>query len=210
MIKLDYYFKNKNYLSDLFSKCTNTYEPFLYLNNYIDSITKDKKIGKNCKISENVVIDNHVIIGDNVTINSHAYIRPYSIIGDNCVIGHGSEIKHSILFPNSKVGSLCFVGDSIIGEKSRIGSGTIISNRRFDQREVGVKIDNNYYYLKSDFFGVILGDSSRIGANCVTNPGTHIGCYSWINPMNKVKGFIKSNVQVDDGKIINLDKHELI
>jgi len=208
MIKTEYYFKNKEFLKDL--NYDNTYDVLYNLNNYIDSVTNKKIIGKNCNIGEDVVIEDHVIIKDNVTINAHAYIRAYSIIGEDCVIGHSSEVKHTIMFPGSKIGSLCFVGDSIIGEKSRIGSGTIISNRRFDQGEVGVKIDGTYYHLKSNFFGVILGDCSRIGAKCVTYPGTHIGSYSWIYPLNRVKGFIKNNVSVDNDKIIDLENHELI
>lgn len=207
MIKFDYYFKNKKFL-DLNYEFT--YDVLYNLNNYIDSMTNTKLIGKNCIIGENVVIEDHVIIKDNVKIGANAYIRAYSIIGDNCVIGHGSEIKHTIMFPGSKVGSLCFVGDSIIGEKSRIGSGTIISNRRFDQKEVGVKINGTYYHLKSNFFGCVLGDSSRIGANCVTYPGTHIGSFSWINPMNRVKGFIESNVNYDNGELKKIENYELI
>lgn len=208
---LNYYFEDETFHENLFKKCTYTYEPLLYLKEYIDSLVTTKNIiGRNVKIHDNVIIEDHVIIGDNVEIMSHAYIRPYSIIGSNCVIGHCAEIKHSIIFPKAKVQSLTFVGDSIIGTSTRIGSGTIISNRRFDQKEIGVKINGKYCHLKSDFFGSIIGDSSRLGANCSCLPGTHIGKYTFILPMNRIKGFIPSLKLVDKDEITDKIKTELI
>ena len=42
---------------------------------------------------------------------------------------------------NQKVASLDFVGDSILGKSTRIGSGCILANRRFDQKNIEIKID---------------------------------------------------------------------
>ena len=49
----------------------------------------------------------------------------------------------------------------------------------------GEKIDTG-----SDFFGAIIGDSTRLGANVATLPGAFIGPYTWIMPGLQIRGFV--------------------
>ena len=161
--------------------------PTLYNAYYIDQGTV---------IYNDVTIIGPVYIGRNVEIMPGAVIRPYTIIGDNCSIGHGSELKHAVLFSGAKVASLSFVGNSVLGAGARIGSGVITANRRFDQKNANVKIDGHRHDLESDFFGLVLGDNSRVGANCVTQPGTHIGPNSWVFPSICVRDFVPANTRV--------------
>lgn len=203
--------------SDLFDKCNDVLDVFKKLDNYIEEKTNNTKkcdteytnlvslsgnyiIGKNTKISDFVTIEGPVIIGNNVSIMPGAYIRPYSIIGNNCIIGHNSEIKHVIIMDKAKVASNAFVGDSIIGYKSRIGSGTILANRRFDQSNVVLKNEGKIIDLKTDFFGSVIGDKTRLGANVTTYPGTFIGMNTWIYPNTSIKGFIPSLKKVSNIK----------
>ena len=139
-------------------------------------------IGKKTKIYGNVTIEGPVYIGENVEIKPGAYIRPGTIISDNCSIGFNSEVKAAVLQKGAKVASLAFVGDSILGKSARIGSGVITANRKFDQ--------SNIRDTESDFFGLVLGDNSRMGANSASLPGTFIGPYTWIFPLTQVRGFI--------------------
>jgi bifunctional UDP-N-acetylglucosamine pyrophosphorylase/glucosamine-1-phosphate N-acetyltransferase len=149
-------------------------------------------IGANTKIHPSAEIAAPVWIGNNCEIGHAALIRPYTIIGDNCSVGHGSEVKHSILMNGAKVSSLAFVGDSILGNSARVGSGAITANRKFNQTDIKL----NGEALGSDFFGVILGDHSRLGANSVTLPGTHIGQYTWVFPMTVASGSVPSRKRV--------------
>ena len=120
----------------------------------------------------------------------NAYIRPGTILGDNCTIGYCTEVKHTIMRDGSKVSDLAFVGDSIIGKNSRVGSGVIVANRGFNQSEVIIKDEEKRpINLKREAIGVILGDNARIGSNSTTSPGTFIRkiymdistyVYSWI------------------------------
>ncbi len=139
-------------------------------------------IGKGTKIYGNVTIEGPVYIGENVEIKPGAYIRPGTIISDNCSVGFNSEVKAAVLQKGVKIASLAFVGDSILGKSARIGSGVITANRKFDQ--------SNIRDTESDFFGLVIGDNSRIGANSASLPGTFIGPYSWIFPLTQVRGFI--------------------
>ncbi|MDD4615372.1 MAG: hypothetical protein PHI40_08235, partial [Caldisericia bacterium] len=112
-------------------------------------------IGENTVIDEYVSIQGPCWIGNNCIIRSSSLIRPYSVIGDYVVLGHNSEIKNSLLFNDVKVSSHAVVSDSIIGKGARIGPGTITDNRRFDQREVELTIQDQIIQTGHDKFGLI-------------------------------------------------------
>jgi N-acetylglucosamine-1-phosphate uridyltransferase (contains nucleotidyltransferase and I-patch acetyltransferase domains) len=207
----EYYFESiPEELKDLFLANKYTYDIVNGLKDYVISKTNGNNIiGENIKMHEYVVIEGPVIIGNNVEIMPGAYIRPYTIICDNAVIGHNAQIKESLILEGAKVQHLTFVGNSIIGNKARVGSGIITANRRFDQGLAGIKIDGNYYSLNTDFFGLVLGDKSRVGASCVTMPGTHIGPMTLVSPMEKVKGFVPRVKIFEDGKLEDGKEYDL-
>lgn len=211
-LKLEYYFNNiKDFtFKDVFKDCVYPWEVLNNINEYIKNfinnenrqINRASEIGEFCsikgnyfidegtKIHSNVTIEGPVIIGKNVEIQSGALIRPGTIIGDGASVGHSSEIKHAILQNKSKVASLSFVGDSILGKSTRIGSGTILANRRFDQKNINIKIETDRIDTGTDFFGSIVGDNTRLGANVVSLPGTFVGPYTWVLPGLQIRGFI--------------------
>lgn len=216
-LKLNYYFKemDKFTFKEIFEGCTYPWEALEKAKEYIKEqiVDKDVKINKaemgeyvsisgnyfideGTKIHANAVIQGPVMIGKNVEIQSGALVRPWTVIGDNCVVGHASEIKHAIMQNKSKVASLAFCGDTILGKSTRIGSGVILANRRFDQKNITVKINGTKYDVGTDFFGAIIGDSTRLGANSTTVPGTFIGPYTWILPTVQVRGFIPAERRV--------------
>jgi len=217
-LKLDYYFKDMEEFTfkEVFEGCTYPWEVLNNINEYIKKFTNNREmkinntveIGEFCsitgncfidegtKIHSNVTIQGPVLIGKNVEIQSGALIRPGSIIGDGASVGHASEVKHAVLQNKSKVASLSFVGNSILGKSARIGSGTILANRRFDQKNVITKINEKKIDTESDFFGSIIGDNTRLGANVVTLPGTFVGAYTWILPGLQIRGFIPEGKRV--------------
>ena len=170
----------------------------------------DVYVGEGTVLYNDVTIIGPVYIGKNCEIMPGAIIRPYTIIGDGCSIGHGSEVKKSVLFGGAKVASLAFVGDSVLGKSARIGSGAITANRRFDQKDIAIKHDVEKYNIGDSYCGLILGDSSRLGANCVTQPGTHIGPYTWIYPMTTVRGFIPRERRVYHPAEILMEDNEIV
>ena len=130
-------------------------------------------------IDDNVTIQGPVYIGKNCIIRSDSLLRPYSVIGDYCVVGHNTEVKNSLVFNEAKLASHSVVDDSIIGKGTRIGSGVVTDNRRFDQKDIIIKINDKEFETCYDKFGLITGDYVRIGSNCSTLPGTIIGKYTW-------------------------------
>jgi bifunctional UDP-N-acetylglucosamine pyrophosphorylase/glucosamine-1-phosphate N-acetyltransferase len=83
-----------------------------------------------------------------------------------------------------------YVGDSIIGEASNLGSGTKVANLRLDGRPVSVtvkgrRVDTGLYKL-----GVIMGDRVKTGVNVSIDVGTIIGEETVIGPGASVRGNI--------------------
>ena len=210
-LKLEYYFKEMEgfRFKEVFEGCIYPWEALTNIKLFLQREVVEKdlhvnkaEVGEFCSIKgnyfidegtvihPNVTIEGPVMIGKNVEIQSGALIRPGSIIGDNCVVGHGSEIKNTIMQNKSKVASLAFAGDTILGKSTRIGSVIILSNRRKEKKNIVIKINGEKIDSGRDFFGAIVGDSSRIGANAATLPGTMIGPYTWILPTLQVRGFI--------------------
>ena len=232
-LKLDYYFEDiENFrFKELFDGCTYPWEVLAKTKTFINDFMQNEnmqinkaKVGEFCSLEGNYFIDEGtivhanvciqgpVLIGKNVEIQSGALIRPGTIIGDNSVVGHGSEVKNAIMQNKAKVASLVFVGDTILGKSARIGSGVILANRRFDQKNIKVKLNGEKIDVGTDFFGSIIGDSSRLGANAVALPGTFIGPYTWILPGVQARGFIEKEKRVfpvQELRIIQNPKIEL-
>lgn len=161
-------------------------------------------------IYNDVTIIGPVYIGKNCEIMPGAILRPNTILSDGCSVGHGSEVKHCVLFGGAKVASLAFAGDCVLGASARIGSGVITANRKFDQSNATLKLDGEKVDLGDSYFGCILGDSSRLGANCVTQPGTHIGPYTWVFPLTNVRGFIPGDKRVYHPRELVMDENERV
>jgi UDP-N-acetylglucosamine diphosphorylase/glucosamine-1-phosphate N-acetyltransferase len=121
-------------------------------------------IGENTIIKSGTYIHGPVFIGKNCRIGPNAYIRPYSSIGNSCHVGM-SEIKNSIIYSNSAIPHFNYVGDSIICEHVNLGAGTKISNLRFDNKSVKMKIKDNEIDSKRRKLGCIIGPYSQTGIN---------------------------------------------
>ncbi|MBO5925990.1 MAG: UDP-N-acetylglucosamine pyrophosphorylase, partial [Clostridia bacterium] len=85
-----------------------------------------------------------------------------------------------------------YAGDSILGNNSHTGAGTICSNLKSDKSNIVVKGDVDYpTNLRK--LGAILGDFSDVGCNCVINPGTVIGKNTRVYPLTSIRGVIPEN-----------------
>lgn len=158
-------------------------------------IEKGIFIGSNVKIHKSAVIESPAIIGDGTVIRPNAYLRGNVIIGTNCVIGNSSELKECILLDKVQVPHYNYVGNSILGNHSHMGAGSICSNLKSDGKNVVVHADIDYE-TNLRKMGAILGDGADIGCGCVLNPGSVIGKNTSIYPLISVRGVIPNNMIV--------------
>ncbi len=170
-------------------------------------IAESAEIADNATIIGDVTISEDVIILEGACIKGPCYIGPGSIIGNNtlvrngsiieekCVIGANMEVRNSIVLAHSKTHA-GFVGDSIIGERCRIGTEFISANVRIDRNHVPMTIRDKKVVSGLKSLGVIIGHDTRLGVRVTTMPGVIIGSQSLIGPSTTVMKNVKEKTKV--------------
>ncbi len=159
------------YLDEIIAK--NKDENFLMLDDFDDVISEDLLLPNNTIIKAPSRIEGEGFFGANSIIGPFAYLRGGFFIGDNVRIG-STEVKHSIILPNSNAAHYSFIGDSVIGRNCNFGAGTKTGNLRLDEKEINVWIEGKKYQTGLNKLGVIMEDNVKTGCNVVINPGTYI------------------------------------
>ncbi len=153
-------------------------------------IEKNIWVGENVKIAPSASITAPAIICDEAELRHNAFIRGNAIIGKGAVIGNSCEIKNSFIFNEAQIPHFNYVGDSIMGYKSHIGAGVILSNVKSIKGNVFVKNGEEKIDTGLRKFSAIVGDFAEIGCNSVLNPGTIIGKNSVVYPLSSVRGIV--------------------
>ena len=164
-------------------------------------------IGKDVVIAETATIIGPCILGNKVEVRPGAYIRGNVIVGDECVIGNSSELKNAVLMRHCQVPHYNYVGDSILGNFSHMGAGSILSNLRSDGKEVVIHNDDVNIPTGIRKIGAFLADHADIGCGSVLNPGTIIGQYTQVYPLSMCRGVYRDHAIVK-GERGTFDKRE--
>lgn len=168
-------------------------------------IGKNVFIGKNTIIEEGAMIKGPAWIGEGCELRKGCYIRENVIVGNRVVVGNSCELKNSLLFDEAQVPHFNYVGDSVLGFRSHLGAGVILSNVRLDRAEVSVTTPQEKIATGLKKFGAIVGDRAEIGCNSVLSPGSLIGRDSIIYPLTSWRGVLpeKGNSSKFEGRTIN-------
>ncbi len=158
-------------------------------------------IGENVKIHPTASINGPAVIGSGTEIRPGAYLRGNIITGSDCVIGNSSELKNCILLNKVQVPHYNYVGDSVLGNHSHMGAGSICSNLKSDGKNVIIR-GNDTYNTELRKVGAFLGDGADVGCGCVLNPGVVIGKGTSVYPLTALRGIIDSDCIVKNASDI--------
>lgn len=128
-------------------------------------------IEKGALIKSGAYIEGPALIGEDSVIGPNCYIRAYTSLGKRVKIGNAVEIKNCIIMDDTNVGHLSYVGDSIIGQRSNFGAGTITANLRHDDRSIFVTVKGERFDSKRRKLGAIIGDDVKTGIGTSISPG---------------------------------------
>ncbi len=159
-----------------------------------EKLSDDVWVSKKASIYSSACIEGPAIIQEGSQIRHGAFIRGSVIVGKNAVVGNSTELKNSILFDGVQVPHFNYVGDSILGYKSHLGAGSIISNVKSDKSNVSINFHGEKLDTGLRKFGAVLGDYTEIGCNAVLNPGTIIGRCTTVYPNSMVRGVLGENL----------------
>lgn len=130
------------------------------------------RVERGSVIKSGAVLAGPCYIGRNCYVGNNVLVRSYSSLGAGSMIGYGVELKNCVLFGNSQVGRLSFVGDSVIGENADIGSGTMTINENMDRTSVRVDVLGESIDSGLAKLGAFMGDDVKVGAGNTLAAGT--------------------------------------
>src|SRR4051812_8175144 len=115
-------------------------------------------VGAGTIVEQGAVLKGPAWIGQNCHIRSGCYVRENVVVGDGVVMGNSCEFKNSIIFNEAQIPHFNYVGDSILGHKTHLGAGVILSNVKLDHSEIFVTTADNKIGTGLTKFGAIVGD----------------------------------------------------
>ena len=111
------------------------------LNTWIDIRAR---IGQDTVIYPFTYIHGRVRIGRHCVVGPFAYLRDGTVLDDDVVAGVFIELKNSKLGCGTRARHLSYIGDAQIGQRVKVGAGTIFAN--FDgQRIHGSRVEDDTY-----------------------------------------------------------------
>jgi bifunctional UDP-N-acetylglucosamine pyrophosphorylase/glucosamine-1-phosphate N-acetyltransferase len=122
-------------------------------------------------VKSGAYIEGPVLIGEDSVIGPNCYIRAHTSLGKRVKIGNAVEIKNCIIMNDTNVGHLSYVGDSVIGQRSNFGAGTITANLRHDDKSIFVTVKGERFDSKRRKLGAIIGDDVKTGIGTSISPG---------------------------------------
>lgn len=142
------------------------------------SIGKNCKIGPSSRIQNSCIGDNSTLhfvyahdckVGNDANIGPYVHLRPATVLADKVKIGNFVEVKNSQVGEGSKIPHLSYIGDTDMGEKVNIGSGTITVN-----------YDGKSKYRTTIEDGAFIGCNSNLVAPVIVGKGAYVAAGSTI------------------------------
>lgn len=164
-------------------------------------IQQPSRIEGSVHISEGVVVRPHTTIrgptyiGPNTYIGNNVLVREYTALGSNVLVGFGVEIKESLIYNETKIGRLCFVGDSVVGHNVDIGAGAQLVNRPVTGESITTVVKGKAETVPRIKYGAVIGDNAILSPNVSVYPGVKIGVNSVVLPGAILSEDVPSNTE---------------
>ena len=132
-------------------------------------------IGKDSVLMEGACIRGPFALCEGAEVRMGAKIYEGTTVGPHCKVG--GEISNTVFFGFSNKSHDGYLGNAVIGEWCNIGAGTNASNLKNDYSLIRVWNYRTRTFMRTDlqFCGLIMGDHSKIGVNCMINTATVMG-----------------------------------
>ncbi|WP_306232672.1 bifunctional UDP-N-acetylglucosamine diphosphorylase/glucosamine-1-phosphate N-acetyltransferase GlmU [Agrococcus beijingensis] len=135
------------------------------------------------------------VIGARASVGPWAYLRPNSVVGDDGKVGTFVETKNTQIGAGSKIPHLSYIGDTVVGEHSNVGAGTITAN--YDgvakhRTTVGshVRTGSHNVFVAP----VTIGDGAYTGAGTVVRKDVEPGALAIsVAPQRNMTGWVEAN-----------------
>lgn len=132
-------------------------------------------IGHNVEIMEGACVRGPFAACHDAKVRMGAKVYGGTTLGPHCKIG--GEVESTVMIGYSNKAHDGFLGDAVIGEWCNIGGGTTASNLKNDYSEIKLwdYVERRFVRTGLQFCGLIMGDHSKTGVNCMINTATVLG-----------------------------------
>lgn len=132
-------------------------------------------IGRNVQVMEGSCLRGPLAVCADAKIKMGAKIYGGTTIGPFCKVG--GEVDNTVFFGFSNKAHDGYLGNAVIGEWCNIGAGVNSSNLKNDYSKIRIWNYSEGRFMRTDlqFCGLIMGDHSKAGINCMFNTATVLG-----------------------------------
>lgn len=132
-------------------------------------------IGKGSELLDGSCVRGPFALCEESVVRMGSKIYEGTTIGPHCKVG--GEVSNTVFFGYSNKAHDGYLGNAVIGEWCNIGAGTNASNLKNDYTLIKVWNYRIHKFMRTDlqFCGLIMGDHSKIGVNCMINTATVLG-----------------------------------
>lgn len=132
-------------------------------------------IGRNAQVMEGACLRGPIAICDQAKVRMGAKIYSATTLGPCCKAG--GEIDNAVMFGYSNKAHDGYLGNAVIGEWCNIGAGVNASNLKNDYSKIRIWNYEQRRFMRTQlqFCGLIMGDHSKAGINCMFNTATVVG-----------------------------------
>ena len=122
-------------------------------------------------------LTNQPVLGQNIKMGQDVSITGSSVIGDNVTIGDNVMIVDSTIFENTLIGPDSQISHSVIGQNAKLGSTLQIKSTSQAAPTVHSAIKGQLIDTQRQYLGAAIGDNVQIGDRVTINAG----CKIWPN-----------------------------
>ncbi len=132
-------------------------------------------VGRDVEIMEGACVRGPFAACHDAKVRMGAKVYGPTTLGPHCKIG--GEVESTVMLGYSNKAHDGFLGDAVIGEWCNIGGGTTASNLKNDYSEIKLwdYVERRFVRTGLQFCGLIMGDHSKTGVNCMINTATVLG-----------------------------------
>lgn len=132
-------------------------------------------IGENAEIMEGSCVRGPVALCEDSKIRMGAKVYGATTLGPFCKAG--GELSNVVMLGYSNKSHDGYLGNAVIGEWCNIGAGVNASNLKNDYSKIRIWNYRLRTFMRTDlqFCGLIMGDHSKAGVNCMFNTATVLG-----------------------------------
>lgn len=132
-------------------------------------------VGKNARVMEGSCLRGGVALCERAQVRMGAKIYGATTLGPYCKAG--GELSNVVMLGYSNKSHDGYLGNAVIGEWCNIGAGVNASNLKNDYSKIRIwnYMQKRFMRTNLQFCGLIMGDHSKAGVNCMFNTATVLG-----------------------------------